>query len=214
MQNENVGSQPGAEALISTSQGPTTTNHNGVAIAKRLQLLCWAMLCTWISRGKRPPPSHPVKTLWHWQPRTEKPPLCPYPIPSCTYSQASDGSGGLKERQASTYPWNWATQPERGSGSRPGARAGTWNSTWGGEEEGGMKVVGVGWGRRKEQTLSQGFKTLIHVHCAIKLDWQNTNPKIKLLIMSRQWLKSIKPKPEALLRTGPCALAPEACPGS
>lgn len=104
------------------------------------------MLCPWTSRGKRPPPSHPVNTLWQWQPRTERPPLRPPSNPCCTYSQASDGSGGLEEGQAPTYPWNWATQPERSSGPRPGARAGSWNSP--GQVRKGMEWKWWGWGVR------------------------------------------------------------------
>lgn len=42
--------------------------------------------------------------------------------------------------------------------------------------------------------MSQVFKALTHVHPATKLDLQNTNPKMKLLRISRQWLQSIKPQ--------------------
>lgn len=56
------------------------------------------------------------------------------------------------------------------------------------------------------------LQTCCILHCPKVLPIQNTNLKIKLLSISKQWTKNIKPKQEAFLRMGPCG--PEPVPWS
>lgn len=118
---------------------------------------------------KGPPLSHLLNALWQWQTGTRTAAALPWSQPLLHtllwWVWRNGQSTGL------TGP----PQPERGSDHRLGARTGGWPDP--GEVE----------SERGGRTQAGGFRALIHVHCAIKFHLQNTNLKIKLLRISRQW---------------------------
>lgn len=137
-----------------------------------------------------------------------------YLLFNITFSWACHILGHCRPSQAhGVLPLTWSVE-----GTHPTQLHGLSSPTRGKGQQwslGGVRRSGIQAGARYQDPVWAESPPWGTYHCPIKLYYQNTDSKTKVLRILRQPLQSIKPRAQdALLSAGPCVIALVTCPGA